>query len=177
MFSVVRKVISQRFATRAYAARAIYVANLHEKTGDTELRNHFGKYGDIVGIRLGQGQNGYKYAHVYFGVGTVPVSETNFFAYSRDHEATADEIRQAELVVQKAEEENQYTSLNERLIVVRSALYRASNGQQPARTNRGDKEPEDVTAFNRGFIVGYRKGVDEGRRLLEEVKNASSEKA
>ncbi|KAJ2328725.1 hypothetical protein GGI00_004120 [Coemansia sp. RSA 2681] len=175
MFSIARKVVAQRFATRAYAARAIYVANLSTETDEAKVREVFGKYGNIIGIRFGEGNNSYRYAHVYFGAGQVPQSETNVFMYTRDHEPTADELLEVDTAVQKAEEENQSITVDDKLLVVRSALYRVSDDQKPVRMRgSAEKAKPDVNGFNRGYTAGYRKGVEDGVKLAKETSGSAS---
>ncbi|KAJ2752690.1 hypothetical protein H4R27_003143 [Coemansia aciculifera] len=175
MFSIARKVITQRFATRAYAARAIYVANLSPATDETKMREVFGKYGNIIGMRFGEGNNSYKYAHIYFGAGTVPESETNVFMYTRDHEATPDEILEVDTSVQKAVEENQSITVDDNLLVVRSALYRVADDKKPIRMDRApQKAAQDVNAFNRGYFAGYRKGVEDSHKMANDPSGNAS---
>ncbi|KAJ2900432.1 hypothetical protein IWW38_000485 [Coemansia aciculifera] len=169
MFSIARKVVAQRFATRAYAARAIYVANLSNNTNEAKLREVFGKYGNIIGIRFGEGNNEYKYAHVYFGAGEVPQSETNVFMFTRDFEATPEEILEVDSSVKQAEEENQAITIDDNLLVVRSALYRVGDQQKSTRMrNSAGKAMPDVNGFSKGYTAGYRKGVEDGMKLAKE---------
>ncbi|KAJ2903878.1 negative regulator of the PHO system [Coemansia aciculifera] len=164
-----QKVVAQRFATRAYAARAIYVANLSNNTNEAKLREVFGKYGNIIGIRFGEGNNEYKYAHVYFGAGEVPQSETNVFMFTRDFEATPEEILEVDSSVKQAEEENQAITIDDNLLVVRSALYRVGDQQKSTRMrNSAGKAMPDVNGFSKGYTAGYRKGVEDGMKLAKE---------
>ncbi|KAJ2745818.1 hypothetical protein GGI20_001873 [Coemansia sp. BCRC 34301] len=175
MFSIARKVVAQRVSTRAYATRAIYVANLSTETDEAKIRNVFGKYGNIIGIRFGEGNNSYRYAHVYFGSGSVPTSNTNVFMYTRDYEPTADELLEVDTAVQRAEEENQSTTLDDKLLVVRSALYRVSDDQKPMRMRSTVETPKtDRTGFNRGYTAGYRKGIEDGLKLAKEPSSGST---
>ncbi|KAJ2823139.1 hypothetical protein GGI24_003753 [Coemansia furcata] len=176
MFSIARRVIAQRFATRAYAARAIYVANLSPETDEAKLSEVFGKYGNIIGMRFGEGNNSYKYAHVYYGAGQTPESETNVFMYTRDNEATADEILEVETSVHKAVEDNQSVTVDGKVLVVRSALYRVADDKKPIRMDSSQqKAAQDVNAFNRGYFAGYRKGVEDGHKMATGPSgNASS---
>ncbi|KAJ2687987.1 hypothetical protein IWW39_002525 [Coemansia spiralis] len=179
MFSVARKVVAQRFATRAYAARAVYVANLNPATDEIKIRELFGKYGNIIGMRFGEGNNSYKYAHVYFGAGEVPKSDTNVFMYTRDHQATPEEVLEVETSVQRAVEENQSITVDDNVLVVRSALYRVADDKKPIRMDGGARmantnSAQDTNAFNRGYFAGYRKGVEDGHRMAKEPSGSTS---
>ncbi|KAJ2492622.1 hypothetical protein IWW37_001233 [Coemansia sp. RSA 2050] len=160
-----------RFATRAYAARAIYVANLNPATDEIKIRELFDKYGNIIGMRFGEGNNSYKYAHVYFGAGQVPTSDTNVFMYTRDHNATVGEVLEVETSVQRAVEENQSITVDDNVLVVRSALYRVADDKKPIRMDKTRAQTanntRDTNAFNRGYFAGYRKGVEDGHKMAK----------
>ncbi|KAI8322317.1 hypothetical protein GQ54DRAFT_311030 [Martensiomyces pterosporus] len=164
MLSLARHQLARQIGARAFSARAIYVANLHPETSEEKLRGVFGKYGAINGVRIGAGRENYRYAHIYYGAGQVPV-EGDLTLYMRDQEPTPEETNEVESATAKAVEESQGLEIDGNVLVVRQAIYKQP-GQQ--RSNQGQRSERDSgSAFNRGYALGYRQGVTDGRSMRD----------
>ncbi|KAJ2830851.1 hypothetical protein FBU31_002421, partial [Coemansia sp. 'formosensis'] len=61
---------------------------------------------------------------------------------------------------------NQSVTVDGKVLVVRSALYRVADDKKPIRMDSSQqKAAQDVNAFNRGYFAGYRKGVEDGHKM------------
>ncbi|KAI9505689.1 hypothetical protein GGI25_002402 [Coemansia spiralis] len=172
MFALAKTAIPKCLAgTRGYTARAVYVGNLGQATTVEKLHEAFGHCGNIVGIRLGSAPNGYRYGHIYFGVGEVPM-ENGVAKYDVNKDSTPEEIDEVESATNKALQVGA-VELDGNTIFVRNSVNRragssnppGNDSQGPQRRNANNRSGLDREAegYKRGFADGYRQGVKDAK--------------
>ncbi|ORX71340.1 hypothetical protein DL89DRAFT_291862 [Linderina pennispora] len=158
MFSLARQTALRRLATRSFSSRAVYIANLSPRTTEDQLREVLAPFGKVTGMRFGEGREGYRYAHVYFGAGEPPVVDGPTHA----------ETQEVEAAVYKVVGSLMGSELDGNKLLVRKAIDRITNPDlrdlQRARAEPGTSKdkPND---FNRGYALGYRQGITDGRNM------------
>ncbi|KAJ2809087.1 hypothetical protein H4R20_000391 [Coemansia guatemalensis] len=110
----------------------------------------FEGYGNIAGVRMGVAAADYRYAHVYFGAGEVPILNGTP-QYMADVNATEEE---------KAEVERAVNSAVSQFIPGDSPLYvRYAKERRRSEAGGGGRDE-----FEKGFAVGYRQGFVDGQK-------------
>ncbi|KAJ1935588.1 hypothetical protein FBU59_005338 [Linderina macrospora] len=169
MFSLARQTAFRRLATRPFSSRAVYIANLSPATTEDQLRKMMDSFGTVTGIRLGEGRDGYRYAHVYFGAGEPPVAD-GVVMNMHDSQPTHAETQEVEAAVYKSVGMLMGSMLDGNKLTVRKAIDRIANPElrdlQRARTEVVGSKGKDMTNdFNRGYSLGYRQGIADGRNM------------
>ncbi|KAJ1948072.1 hypothetical protein EC988_005321 [Linderina pennispora] len=171
MFSLARQTALRRLATRSFSSRAVYIANLSPRTTEDQLREVLAPFGKVTGMRFGEGREGYRYAHVYFGAGEPPVVD-GVEMNMRDMEPTHAETQEVEAAVYKVVGSLMGSELDGNKLLVRKAIDRITNPDlrdlQRARAEPSTSK-DKLNDFNRGYALGYRQGITDGRNMQQAI--------
>ncbi|KAJ2724374.1 hypothetical protein GGI07_001975 [Coemansia sp. Benny D115] len=170
MLSLTKQLLrpARALGTRNYAALAVYVSNLNSATTPETLRELFGKYGRIGGIRMNVNKYGAIYAHVYYGAGEAPlVNGEPYYMTSRN--PTEEELESVKKSVEDAIRGQSDAVVDGNTLIVspstnkvKASPYYATNldsQQQPQQQQQSQRQQRnDNNGFKRGFSEGYRQG-------------------
>ncbi|KAJ1775748.1 hypothetical protein LPJ77_006069 [Coemansia sp. RSA 2523] len=159
MFSLVRTSIVSKLATRSFASSSLYIGNLSPSTTEASIKSAFGEFGKITAVNMNTGRNDYRYAHVYYGAGDVPMVGGSP-QFSHGFNPTPEEIETVRSAVFNALNQRQTYNLDGNDIVVRKAINRV-NGET---ANQG-RSVSAEKAFQDGYSTGYRQGVADGKKM------------
>ncbi|KAJ2612592.1 hypothetical protein H4S08_002627 [Coemansia sp. RSA 1365] len=147
MFALARNAVATRLGARNFASRAIYVGSVGNRNS-SEIGALFERYGNVVGVRMGVAGADYRYAHVYYGAGEVPIKDGSP-QYMADVNPTEEETAEVERAINAAITEFVPGSTP---IYVRKAK------------DRRKEDPKQKGEFERGFAVGYRQGFIDAQK-------------
>ncbi|KAI7824192.1 hypothetical protein BX661DRAFT_185695 [Kickxella alabastrina] len=165
MFALSKQVLrtGRTLSVRNFASVPIYIGNLSEKTTPETLREIFGSYGHIGGVRMNEGVKGYRYAHIYFTSGEAPQVNGQSY-YMMEAEPTQEETASVQAAITKAVEERQDQVIDGQTVVVGYAKHRSRRGAPGPNTPNGARvgsNSGDVNGFSKGFSEGYRQGFSD----------------
>ncbi|KAJ2654360.1 hypothetical protein IWW48_006149 [Coemansia sp. RSA 1200] len=159
MFSLIAKAARtpvRQLCARGFASRAVYLGNVSHLTSQDQLSEIFSQYGNIAGIRLNTTTDArYRYAHVYFGSGEVPVvNDVQMYMSSRNPtESELEEVNEAvRLAIEKPE-----VHLDGNTIYVKESIPK--NQKSPNAMSSQEQSAfaaREANAYKRGFSEGYR---------------------